>query len=115
MYTIKFRKQNYNNELGFFCYRCLTSMVEWMGLNYLSTFVLLTSDLAIIANQGSWIYHSQYLYWATIFVFWLEISRPKTQICWALIYPTLFLFSKFTGLKDVLCMHDMVIQLLRIN
>ena len=57
MYTIKFRKQNNNNEIGSFCYRCLTSMLEWMGLNYLSTFVLLTSDLAIIANQGSWIYH----------------------------------------------------------
>ncbi|XP_030949435.1 heparan-alpha-glucosaminide N-acetyltransferase-like isoform X2 [Quercus lobata] len=33
-------------------YRCLTSMLEWMGLHSLSIFVLITSNLAIIAIQG---------------------------------------------------------------
>ncbi|PQQ14432.1 hypothetical protein Pyn_20061 [Prunus yedoensis var. nudiflora] len=37
-------------------YRCITSVLEWMGIHSLSIFVLVTSNLAIIAIQG--------LYWS---------------------------------------------------
>jgi heparan-alpha-glucosaminide N-acetyltransferase len=33
-------------------YRRLTSVLEWMGLHSLSIFVLITSNLAVIAIQG---------------------------------------------------------------
>ncbi|KAF8405435.1 hypothetical protein HHK36_010341 [Tetracentron sinense] len=33
-------------------YRCLVSVLEWMGMHSLSIFVLVTSNLAVIAIQG---------------------------------------------------------------
>lgn len=39
-------------QVDVYGYRCLTSMLEWMGLHSLSIFVLITSNLAIIAIQG---------------------------------------------------------------
>ncbi|KAI3898267.1 hypothetical protein MKW92_024292 [Papaver armeniacum] len=33
-------------------YRCLTSLLEWMGVHSLSIFVLISSNLAVIAIQG---------------------------------------------------------------
>lgn len=43
-------------QIDVYGYRCITSVLEWMGIHSLSIFVLVTSNLAIIAIQG--------LYWS---------------------------------------------------
>lgn len=43
-------------QIDVYDYRCITFVLEWMGIHSLSIFIIVTSNLALIAIQG--------FYWA---------------------------------------------------
>lgn len=90
-------------QVDVYGYRCLTSMLEWMGLHSLSIFVLISSNLAIIAIQGFYLtvpennivsIQTWQIPFFTEAPFVLQSSKPITP----LFFYSLFLFSRFTGL-----------------